>query len=89
MGDVIPMPRRPRSRLRSKYFWLFLLFIVLEEASPFVPICGIVLVVGLIWPNVLLWTARHLVACYDHIRGTSYAELIDEVRAAARPNRAA
>lgn len=84
MGDTIPFPRRPRGRLRSKYFWLFLLFIVLEEASPFVPLCGLVLVAGIIWPNVLLWTARQLVACYDHIRGTSYAELIDEVRAAQR-----
>ncbi len=82
MGDVIAtvVRRRRRGRIRSLRFWLLLLFIVLEEVSPFVPICGLVIVAGFIAPKALLWTARQFLRMHDDIRGTSYTELLDEAR---------
>lgn len=88
MGDIVVMRRRPRGRLRSLRFWLLMLFIVLEEVSPFVPLCGLVIVAGFFAPRVLLWTARQFLRMHDDIKGTCYTELLDEARG-IHPGRAA
>lgn len=88
MADIVVTRRRPRGRLRSLRFWLLLLFIVLEEVSPFVPLCGLVIVAGFFVPRVLLWTARQFLRMHDDIRGTCYTDLLDEARG-VHPGRAA
>lgn len=72
---------RPRIPYRVKFAATLVLLILVEEATPFVPMFGIIFLIGLFVPRLNLWISRHLLAYYDAGRGTAYANRLPSAAA--------
>lgn len=45
-------------RLKNKWFWITLAIFLIDEATPFIPLFGIMIVVGLFYTPVLRWMGQ-------------------------------
>lgn len=58
---------------RTKFILALFGFIILEEATPFVPLFGLIILVGCFVPKFYLPICRRLLRYYDVSRGTALA----------------
>ena len=58
---------------RTKFVLALIGLIVLEEATPFVPLCGLVVLSGCFYPRFYLGFCRAMLRYYDTKYGTALA----------------
>ena len=66
------------SLIRSRWFWIFLIICIVEEATFFCPFLSLFLLAATFSPKIALVFARTFVTYYNQTQGTNLQICVDD-----------